>query len=331
MVYLLLDSSGFGGIESHVQQLALLIRQQAIDVEVVFIRRYCGHPQYALLQQHQIPFRFLSDTSSWAFFRQLSRQDVIHAHGYKAAVMARLFRVVAGYRLVTSFHAGEALNGRLACYEWANRYTSFLSSNLAVSEKILKTLPFNCQLLRNFVFTDPEPLVRQRHAVLQVGFVGRLSHEKGIDRFVELSRCCSGSDFHVFGDGELSGVVEEAAELHWHGAVDSMAQHWQQLDLLVISSRAEGLPMAALEAMANGVPVIATNVGDMAALLPQACLVEEHRWQLLSRLIEQLAKADGEVWNHLSREARKRIDSRFSALSRWPQLASVYQLPPVSG
>jgi len=326
MVYLLIDSSGFGGIESHIQQLAKLISLRHADVEVVFIRRFPDHPQYFLLQQEKIPFRFISDSHFWSFFASLSANDVVHAHGYKASVLARLCRPLAPYRLVTSFHAGELVSGKLAFYEWLNRYSSFLSFNLAVSQRIQQSIPFRCDLLRNFIFTSPQLLHRQRHKVLQVGFVGRLSHEKAIDRFVELStsiRCCQ---FHVFGDGDQSAMVENNPKINWHGSVSSMEGRWAKLDLLVIPSRAEGLPMAALEAMANGVPVISTNVGEMASLLPPSCLVEESQWQQLAPMIVQLAKADHRVWRQVSQQLQIQVKTHFSAESRWPQLAKVYKL-----
>ncbi|MCW8332060.1 glycosyltransferase family 4 protein [Photobacterium sp. SDRW27] len=326
MVYLLVDSSGFGGIESHIQQLAKLILLRDGAVEVVFIRRYPNHPQYSLLQQQNIPFRFLSDSHFGSFFGSLSANDVVHAHGYKASILARLHRLLGAYRLITSFHAGESVSGKLAFYEWLNRYSSFLSFNLAVSQRIQKSIPFRSQLLRNFIFTSPQILYRQRHRTLQVGFVGRLSNEKGIDRFVEICGSVHDCHFHVFGDGEQSAMVADNPEILWHGSVSSMETYWSQLDLLVITSRAEGLPMAALEAMANGVPVISTNVGEMASLLPSSCLVEESQWQQLAPMIARLAKADNTVWQQLSLQLQVQVKSHFSAESRWPQLAEVYKL-----
>jgi len=326
MVYLFIDSSGFGGVESHVQQLALLLQQRSVAVEVIFIRRYPAHPQYAFLTQYQIPFRFLSELSCYAFFRKLSHRDVIHAHGYKASLIARICRALAPYHLVVSFHAGEALSGRLALYEGLNRITSFLSRNIAVSQRIQATIPFNCELLRNFIFNLPRIEQRHRHTQLQVGFVGRLSIEKGIDRFVRLSQLHPACQFHVFGDGELSHIIADQPLLNWHGAVDSMTPHWSQLDLLIISSRAEGLPMAALEAMAHGVPVVATKVGELEYLLPSRSLVAENQWKQLSILIDDLDLAGDIAWQQLSQYSQHRVASHFGADSRWSQLSEIYQL-----
>ncbi|WP_299016425.1 glycosyltransferase family 4 protein [uncultured Photobacterium sp.] len=326
MIYLFIDSSGFGGIESHIHQLALLIQSRDVEVEVVYLQRCPGHPQYERLTESQIPFRFLSDSSSHRFFCSLSKDDVVHAHGYKASIMARLFRLFAPYRLITTFHAGESLTGRLAVYEWLNAYTGFLSYNLAVSSPILERQPFSCELLRNFVLSELPLPIRSRHSTLQVGFVGRLSHEKGIDRFLRLSESHADYHFHVFGDGELAPLVRGKSTLSWHGSVSSMTSYWQHLDVLVISSRAEGLPMVALEAMANGVLVLATDVGDLACLLPADCLVKESQWRRLSRLLKRLENFTHDEWCSLSCQLQSKIMTQFSGDSRWPQLTRVYQL-----
>ena len=325
MIYLFVDSSGFGGIESHIHQLSLLLQSQQVGVEVVFLNRYPDHPLYAQLSQSDIPYRFLCQTSMLRFFRGLSAADVVHAHGYKASIIARGCRVLSGYHLVTTFHAGESVSGKLACYEWLNRYTACLSYNLAVSRKIQKRQPFRCELQRNFVHCKEDLVERDRHEVLQVGFVGRLSHEKAIDRFVSLSEKMPSIDFHVYGDGEQSALLN-GVPLNWHGFVPSMTPHWQSLDVLLITSRAEGMPMAALEAMANGVVVISTDVGEMSSLLEPECLVAEARWQLLA---DKLLKIEGQskaYWRMLSQQQQQMVRGNYSDQACWQQLSQIYQL-----
>ncbi|PSW19165.1 glycosyl transferase family 1 [Photobacterium sanctipauli] len=329
MVYLLVDSSGFGGIESHIQQLALLLRSQRIEVEVVYLRHYPSHPQYAQLERQQIPYRFLSSYSLIGFFKNLAATDVVHAHGYKASILSRCCRLLARYHLVTTYHAGESVSGRLACYEWLNRYTGWLSYNLAVSTKIKRHQPFHCELLRNFVACDGSPPNRQRHSQLQVGFVGRLSHEKGIDRFIAINQHTVGCEFHVYGDGEQSYLLEGAG-VKWHGAVPSMVPHWQELDVLLITSRAEGMPMAALEAMSHGVVVISTDVGEMPALVDNCCLVAEDNWQQLSFKLEQCVNEPAEFWLALSRQQQQLVKANYSGEACWQQLAKIYRLHSAS-
>lgn len=325
MIYLFVDSSGFGGIESHIQQLAMLLQSQQTDVEVVFLQHYPSHPQYTQLKLQHIPYCFLSDSSAFSFFRQLKPDDVVHAHGYKASIIARLSSLFASFHLVTTFHAGEPVTGKLACYEWLNRYTACLSYNLAVSEQIRKSQPFHCELLRNFVRCKKELIRRDRHTTLQVGFVGRLSHEKAIDRFVSLSQQLPGCECHVFGDGDQAHLLEGEV-LTWHGSVPSMTPYWQQLDVLLMPSRAEGMPMAALEAMAHGVVVLSTEVGEMASLLDKGCIIAESDWQLLSQMVIDLDSGGDEAWLPLSQSQQQQVKTHFSGEACWQKLVQIYRI-----
>ncbi|MGR5064442.1 glycosyltransferase family 4 protein [Photobacterium sp. DNB22_13_2] len=325
MIYLFVDSSGFGGIESHIQQLAALLQSQQTGVEVVFLHYYPSHPQYNQLNLLQIPYRFLSDSSVIGFFRHLTADDVVHAHGYKASIISRICSLFSSFHLVTTFHAGESVSGKLACYEWLNRYSGCLSYNLAVSDKIRQQQPFRCELVRNFVRCKKEMIKRERHTTLQVGFVGRLSYEKAIDRFVSLSQQLPNSDCHVFGDGDQAHLLDGQA-LTWHGAVPSMTPYWQQLDVLLIPSRAEGMPMAALEAMAHGVVVLSTDVGEMPSLLDEGCLTAESNWSFLSQMVIDLDGAGDEQWLLLSQCQQQRVKTHFSGEACWQQLAQIYRL-----
>ncbi|MGR5144404.1 glycosyltransferase family 4 protein [Photobacterium sp. DNB23_23_1] len=325
MIYLFVDSSGFGGIESHIQQLAVLLQSKQTDVEVVFLQRYTEHPQYNQLNIRHIPYRFLSDSSVIGFFRHLKACDVIHAHGYKASIISRICSLFSSFHLVTTFHAGESVSGKLACYEWLNRYTACLSYNLAVSDKIRQQQPFRCELVRNFVRCKKEMIKRERHTTLQVGFVGRLSHEKAIDRFVSLSQQLPDSECHVFGDGEQAHLLDGEA-LTWHGSVSSMTPYWQTLDVLLIPSRAEGMPMAALEAMSHGVVVLSTDVGEMPSLLDERCLTAESDWPLLSQMVIELDRAGNDQWLQLSQRQQQWVKKHFSGEACWQQLAQIYRL-----
>ena len=55
--------------------------------------------------------------------------------------------------------------------------------------------------------------------------------------------------------------------LTFHGMVTDMGRVWSDLGLLVMPSRGEGLPLAAIEAIGAGVPVIASDVGDVAKVV----------------------------------------------------------------
>jgi glycosyltransferase involved in cell wall biosynthesis len=108
-----------------------------------------------------------------------------------------------------------------------------------------------------------------------VGWVGRLSREKGPDLAVEAIRgLVAPAVLVIVGDGpELERVVRQAREMGVTDQVRTLgtrANVWETLpafDLLLLSSRTEGTPMILLEAIHAGLPIVATPVGGVPDLL----------------------------------------------------------------
>ena len=123
---------------------------------------------------------------------------------------------------------------------------------------------------------------------VQVGFVGRVSRLKGVDLLLRAwSTMALDADLHLHGDGpEASEMTALASAL---GISDTVRFHgpfqratglpgvMASLDLLVLPSLSEGLPHVLVEALAHGLPFVATSVGGIADLAdgnPGAILVE---------------------------------------------------------
>jgi len=110
---------------------------------------------------------------------------------------------------------------------------------------------------------------------LLAGWVGRISREKGIDVFIDALASLQDRPIHaaILGDGPERTTESARAEAIapsrgiWLGSVPDAAKYFAAFDLFVLSSRTEGLPMVMLEAMAAGIPIVATNVGGIPDLL----------------------------------------------------------------
>jgi glycosyltransferase involved in cell wall biosynthesis len=107
-----------------------------------------------------------------------------------------------------------------------------------------------------------------------VAIVGRLSIEKGHGIFLDAARRVllkkPDVSFWVIGDGPLRETLEEQAgrlgvgsRVRFLGFRSDMDKLYPKIDLAASASLREGLPMALLEAMAHGKPVVATRVGDV--------------------------------------------------------------------
>ena len=146
-----------------------------------------------------------------------------------------------------------------------------------------------------------------------LGFAGRLSPQKAPLQFIGAALGAMRRDCRVraliLGDGEQAGLVAEAIaeggfpeRFTWHR--DEDARDWlAALDLFVMTSRFEGLPYVLLEALAAGVPVLATPVGGARDLLASGAGVVASSEALPELLLMLLAHT---LWlDRLRIEARR--------------------------
>ena len=266
-IWLLLDSRGLGGIESHVAELAAGLAGLGETPRVVFLADHGAHPLHTRLEREGVRWDTLHGGLK-ELRRRLIRQRprVLHTHGYKANIVGRIAGRLSSVPTVASYHAGERPRGRLALYDAVDRWTSWSGQRIAVSRPILARLPFGGVLVPNFVAVPDAP---PQAGPACVAFVGRMAAEKGPDIFCALAGRLPRARFAAYGDGAMRAALQSAAGTHvmFAGAVAGMEPHWRDVGLLAITSRAEGLPLAALEAMAHGVPVAAFALGGLPDLI----------------------------------------------------------------
>jgi glycosyltransferase involved in cell wall biosynthesis len=168
--------------------------------------------------------------------------------------------------------------------------------------------------------------------------VGRLSIEKGVDIFLAAAARVLAelpeTKFVVAGDGpdraKLDAMIDElgiGASVRMLGRRDDMPAVYASLDLMVSSSRREGLPMAILEAMASRVPLIATAVGGVPTVVLDGrtgVLVPEVDAALLANGIVALLR-DGALRERLGAAARQLVEDEFSAQRMTADYLRVYE------
>jgi glycosyltransferase involved in cell wall biosynthesis len=306
-IWHLLDSRAIGGIETHVIALAVGQRAAGADARVVLLADHGDHPMTTLLAERDRPLETL-DGRLTSLLRGLKRgrPAILHTHGYKAGILGRLAGRLTGVPVVSTFHNGDDGTGKLRAYTALDRFTARLARRIAVNPAIADRLPGGATVVGNGV---PVPGVEAVSCGDRVAFVGRLSHEKGPDTFLELARRLPQLSFDMFGDGAMRDeIADRAGAVALRGAVPSMDPHWRDVGLLVMPSRAEGLPMAALEAMARGIPVAAFDVGALARLTD-----DDRGWCVPTGDLEALAGAvtDWAGETPMDRMARRGRNRRF--------------------
>jgi glycosyltransferase involved in cell wall biosynthesis len=211
--------------------------------------------------------------------------DVVHTHGYRADVTGGLAARATRVPVVSTAHGEIPGGAKNRFYLWLQRrvYRGF-DRVVAVSRPLATRLEASLRG-RTPIHTVPNawespgaPLDRARararlglpHGAFVVGWVGRLAWEKGPDVLLEAGARLRDLDLTLcfVGDGpERQALVERARDqgldVYWSGVVPEAWRLFTAFDLFVLSSRTEGTPMALLEAMHAGVPIVATAVGGV--------------------------------------------------------------------
>lgn len=283
---------GVGGAESVVLGGVAALREIGVDADLLVLderrKPTAAEPLLDGARANGVPVRTIAvrrrlDPKLLVRLRkELGETAAVHAHGYKAVVYAG---AAAGRRALYATHHGVvAIDAKASLYDGLalTAYTR-MRRVFAVSDATRRHLlrrgvpPRKVLTLHNFVALDalpdswapPEVEVPGRVRLL---YLGRLSHEKGAD--VLLRALAWTSDprivLDIAGDGpEIRRLERQAAELsleervRFLGFRTDVVERILAAHALVLPSRSEGLPMAMVEAMALGRPVIATAVGGI--------------------------------------------------------------------
>lgn len=168
-----------------------------------------------------------------------------------------------------------------------------------------------------------------------VGIAGRLVEVKRVDLFMQaaalLLRDCPTRDwrFHIFGEGpkrrdlgELSQSLHLGDKVIFHGHRQDIATCVGGLDVLVICSDHEGMPMISLEAAALGVPTVAHAVGGLMEVVPAEFLISRHDAYGYKDGILRALGADGRA---IAAKRAAETVTRFSAQTNVERVRALYE------
>ncbi len=154
------------------------------------------------------------------------------------------------------------------------KYTKTCHGIIAVSEAVRAVLvqagipAAKVEVIHTGVAIPASP-VHTAHSGLVVGHMGAFTREKGQDVAIEAARALPYVRFLLAGEGPLLADLRRQAppNVEFRGFVTDQAAFFAQLDLFVMPSRSEAWGLAALEAMAHGVPVIASDIEGLREIV----------------------------------------------------------------
>jgi glycosyltransferase involved in cell wall biosynthesis len=329
-VWQFVDSRSIGGIERHIATLASALHRDGIATTILLYQDHGRNPWCRQLEAATLPYEFLNGRFDH-LLRKLwvDRPALLHTHGYKAGILGRLAARLLGIPVVSTCHSGEKGAWPVSMYQRVDEWTSILGARIAVSTEIADRQPFGSTVVPNFV--DMPECSPMRPPGKDVAYVGRLSHEKGPDLFCELAvRVGSGFNWHVYGDGPMKAELEARylPYVQFHGLALDMEAVWGGVDVLVIPSRAEGLPMTALEAMARGIPVVCARVGALPDVVEHGVsgwLFDAGELAGAERGLAEFVSARAARGIALAQSCRDRIARNFSVDHGLSRVLDVYR------
>ncbi|MDD5680403.1 MAG: glycosyltransferase family 4 protein [Candidatus Omnitrophica bacterium] len=172
---------------------------------------------------------------------------------------------------------------------------------------------------------------------VSVGIIGRLTPEKGHIFFLKAASSILKShrnvSFIIAGNGYLKDELAEAAKhmglggnLEFTGTFKDISDIMDRIDILVLSSLTEGLPLVLLEGMAYGKPIVATDVGGVNELVVEdktGFIVAPKDPEALANAILTLAD-DPQRRKKFADEAAKRFKDKYSSETLIPVIESIY-------
>ena len=172
---------------------------------------------------------------------------------------------------------------------------------------------------------------------LLLGTVGRLQYGKGHDLFIRaiaglLAESCMVRAL-IVGTGPAAAELKFLTEtlglgdfIHFAGFVDAVRPYVQAMDVVVVPSRKESLPLTALEAMVLERPLVATRVGDLPEVIrdgESGLLVPPEDVEALVAALRRLVEDDA-LRRRLGASARQRVIGAYSISAMSHRLADIY-------
>ena len=273
--------------------------------------------------------------------------DLLHAHLPNAHVLAGIAGRLTGKPVLATLHGHRVGVLDLEVHRNAGTHLSvvcrqsyFHALGLGVSAGQLSCNPNGVDTEAFQPRPRPENGIRAALGIpgsaKLVGFLGRLSPEKGPEVFLRAALVARSklpdTHFVFVGDGPLASTLREsiarfelADRVHLAGLRRDVAPVLNDMDVMVSSSHSEAMPLAVMEAMASGLPVVATRVGGVPDMVDQGesgWLVAPNDFEEITTRLHQILATPGELVR-MSAAARRRAVEKMALSDTVERMAAL--------
>jgi glycosyltransferase involved in cell wall biosynthesis len=354
-VCFIVGTLGRGGAERQLVYMLRALRSHAVDTRVLCLTR--GEPIQSEIENLGVSVEWVGANPSQpvrlaAIVGALRREhaDVVQSTHFYANAYAAVTAVLTGARSVGAVR-GDVLEGLKAnpLAGWADlRLPEFL----VVNSRPARDAALERRRSAARVFLVPNAVDSSRFGSrahrrpaaasgeLRLLFAGRLTEEKRADRFLRLVERAGRElpnrrvEARLIGDGPDRAGLEalrsslrlDPSRVQFVGEVSDVSPEYYWADVLVLCSDHEGTPNVLLEAMASGLPVVATAVGGVPDLLCHGggLMVRPQSDEALLAAVLKLAN-DPRLAESLAEEGARYVAHNHSLDSLGRRLDAVYK------
>ena len=327
-----------GGIKTHVD--ALSYEFERLGHEVKNIDQYSLGSYMLGNPSGGISYGFDFGFSLKKIKREVEDCDILHIH--HAATSSEFFlpfsSICSELNIVNTFHiaAGDGLSGELAkaligalASLYAGRSKKFISVSEEIAADIRRytqgygdngngtetvVIPNGVDINRFYPHAPEQEekgnWERENEKGVCIGYLGRLSTEKNLIAMIKAVKALKSDKIRlkIAGDGPLYDKIKkkEGEKIEVLGYVEDAPAFYRNLDVFLLPSKLEAQPIALLEAMASGLPVIATDVGDNKYFVRGNGILCGTTAKEIGAAIKQMLKEDMEKMGIKSRKIVER-------------------------
>jgi glycosyltransferase involved in cell wall biosynthesis len=348
----------YAGAERVQDLLALNLRQYGYDVGLVTLkdglyasaRQATDAPLFRFGMRSRFDLRVVPGIAKVA---KSGGYQIMHTHSPRSALIGALASARAAVPLVHHLHGPTTHDTEHVLRNYRNSFIERIcirkaKQGVAVSRFVagyarsLGVPPERTTIVWNGVETVPERPIRNEQSELTVGAVALFRPRKGIEVLLEaVARLADirsapvkllmvgGFETNAYEDKikNLARRLNLAGRIEWTGFTTNVAQRLSRMDVFVLPSLyGEGMPMVILEAMALGLPIVASAVGGVAEAIEQRrhgiLVAPGDAAALCASLIEVLD--DETLRREIGKGARQRQIDSFSVTTMAAGVAAVY-------
>ena len=277
--------------------------------------------------------------------------DILHSHGYKSDIYSLLAARLCGKKAISTPHgwSKEEKDMKLKFYESLDRRClRYMDHVCPLSPELWEDLK-KCGVngTKNSYIANGVDLEEVDHVVASddkpgetiiIGYVGQLIERKNIPILFKVFQSVNAKrgnlQLWIVGDGPLGNNLRKVSErlgitdkVRFIGYCEDALSLMKTFDIFVLPSLLEGIPRCVMEAMALGIPVVASDIPGNRQL------VEHMRTGLLFPLDEPDSLAESILFildhpgeaSEMCRRAREKVEKQFSAKRMAVEYTSVYQ------